>query len=364
LKNIQICALIASAIALSLLAIGCIAWTTNSQGNVQSIGLPGLPVWTAATPSPRAPMGLAQAGSAELTSDETQGSAWLDELNKWREAAGLDPVAENIELSDGSRAHANYILENAQTSGLTSVAAYGMSAGGGMHSESPGSPGFSEAGARAARGGRYVEGVLQTADLSFDRNEKEDIDGLLIVPFHRLSLLAPWAEVAGYGQAGKFPDRVGALALRGREGRNAASAVMFPPSGSDVPFAAMRDGEWPNPLSACPGYALPVGMPVTLRMLHRAGLGPYSFTDLTDGRELPACAFDAASYQNPNPAEQAAGHQVLASEKAIILIPRDPLVPGHKYKVAIEAGREYQWTFGVIQNAGNPGAQRAAVSGP
>jgi hypothetical protein len=364
LKKIQNCALAASTIALSAFAIGCIAWTTNSQGNIQSVGLPGLPVWTAATPSPRAPMQYAQAGAAELARDETGGSPWLDELNNWRQAAGLEPVAENLELSDSCHAHAEYILENARTSGLTSVSAYGASMGGAMHSESPGSLGFSEAGAQAASGGRHVNGVMQTADLAFDKNQKADIDGLLIVPFHRLSLLAPWAEVAGYGKAGKFPERVGALALRGRAGRNATAPVEFPPNGSNVPFAAMYEHEWPNPLTACPGYTRPVGLPISLQLLHRANLGAYSFKDMTQGRDLTACAFDAATYENPDPAEEAAAHNVLASSKAIVLIPRDPLQPGHKYKVAIEAGTEYEWTFEVISSADNVTAQQAAPSSP
>jgi hypothetical protein len=353
-----------SAFALSALAIGCIAWTTNSQGNLQSVGLPGLPVWTAATPSPRAPMQAAQASAAELSSEETGGSPWLDELNYWRQAAGLEPVAQNLELSEGCHAHADYILENARTSGLTSVAAYGMSAGGAMHSESPGSPGFSEAGAHAAVGGRYVIGVMQTADLAFDMNQKADIDGLLTVPFHRLSLLAPWAEVAGYGETGQFPDRVAALALRGRQGRNASAPVEFPPNGANVPFAAMREPEWPNPLTACPGYALPVGLPITLQLLHRANLSAYSLTDLTQGRELTACAFEAATYENPDPAQEAAARKGLVFSKAIVVIPRDPLTPGHKYKVAINSGSEYEWTFAVIPGADNATAQQVTPSSP
>jgi hypothetical protein len=347
---------------LSAFAIGCIAWSTNSQGNLQSVGLPGLPVWSAKTPSPRAPMPMAQAGAAELNSDENGGSAWLEELNYWRQAAGLDPVAENLELSDGSRAHADYILENARESGVSSAAEYGMSMGGAMHSESPGTPGFSEEGAQAAVGGRHVMGVMQTADLAFDRNEKADIDGLLTVPFHRLSLLAPWAEVAGYGKAGQFPNRVAALALRGRQGRNNTAPVEFPPNGANVPFTAMREPEWPNPLTACPGYAYPVGLPMTLQLVHRANLAAYTVTDLTQGRELTACAFDAATYENPDPSQEATARKVLAFSKAIVVIPRDPLTPGHKYQVTITVGSEYHWTFQIIPGAENTTAQTAQSS--
>ncbi|HLI80513.1 MAG TPA: hypothetical protein VKV03_11055 [Candidatus Binataceae bacterium] len=31
---------------------GCFTWTQDSQGNLQSVGLPGLPVWQSSTPPP------------------------------------------------------------------------------------------------------------------------------------------------------------------------------------------------------------------------------------------------------------------------------------------------------------------------
>ena len=309
-----------------------------------------MPVWTAQKPSPQAPLPYAQSAAAELARDETGGSSWLDELNYWRQAAGLEPVAENVRLSDGSRLHAHYLLENArQDSGsVGSVAAAGMAMGAAMHAESPGSVDFSEHGAQAAIGGPHVNGVMQAADIAWSqRNPKADIDSLLVVPFHRLSLLAPWAEVAGYGKAGNFPDRVAALALRGRQGRDAGLTVRFPPEGSKVPFAAMESPEWPSPLTACPGYVLPVGLPITLQLVHPANLVSYSITDLTAGQKLAACAFDAETYDNPDGMQQTYAHHALAANRAIVLIPKYPLQAGHQYQVKIKAGNEYEWSFEV-----------------
>lgn len=338
-----------AALGLSALAAGCIAWSTDQQGNLQSVGLPGVPVWTAQKPSPKAPLAEGQASAAELSRDETGGSSWLDELNKWREAAGLEPVAENIRLSDGSRQHADYLLENAREQG-GSVAAAAMTMGAAMHTESPGSVGFSEQGVQAARGGPHVVGVMQTADIAWSQYDpKADIDSLLMVPFHRLSLLAPWAEVAGYGAAGKFPERVAALALRGRQGRDADLTVRFPPQGSKIAFAAMKSPEWPNPLASCPGYLLPVGLPITLQLPNPANLGSYSVTDLTTGQKLAACAFDAETYDNPDGTQQTYAHHALAANRAIVVIPRYPLQAGHQYQVEIQAGNEYQWSFEIIQ---------------
>ena len=182
-----------------------------------------------------------------------------------------------------------------------------------------------------------------------------------MVPFHRLSLLAPWAEVAGYGESGKSPDRVAAMALRGRQGRDANLVVRFPPEGSKMPFAIMPGSEWPNPLTACPGYTLPVGLPITLQLATPANLGPYSISDQTQGRELTACAFDAQTYENPDATQEAYARRALAGAKAIVVIPKYPLKPGHRYKVAIQAGGEYEWSFEVTGTADNPAVQNTAA---
>jgi hypothetical protein len=347
-------------VTLSALVAGCIAWTEDSKGNLQSVGLPGVPVWTAPKRSAQAPLSSGESAEAELTRDDAGGSPWLDELNTWRQAAGLQPAVENLQLSDGSREHAQYLLENANTSG-SSIMGAAVAMGAATHSESPGSIGYSDEGAQAATGGRHVAGVVQTAVVAWaQKNRKADIDSLLIMPFHRLSLLAPWAEVAGYGKAGKFPDRVAALALRGRQGRDANVVVKFPPDGAKVPFDAMRAVEWPNPLTACSGYQLPTGLPITLQLVSPANLGPYSIKDLTEAKDLEACAFDAQTYENPDPTQETYARRGLAASKAIVVIPRYPLQAGHQYQVTVQAGTQYQWTFGVRET----GDEAVAEKGP
>ena len=41
---------------------------------------------------------------------------------------------------------------------------------------------------------------MQSADVAWNgKDGAADIDALLLGPFHRFSLLAPWAQVAGFG---------------------------------------------------------------------------------------------------------------------------------------------------------------------
>jgi hypothetical protein len=203
---------------------------------------------------------------------------------------------------------------------------------------------------------------MQTADVAFGRDPIDDIDEWLVAPFHRLSLLAPWAEVAGYGSFGTYPRRVGALALRGLAHAGEVSEVEFPPDGSVIAIDAMRRPEWPNPLSVCVGYSLPVGLPVSLQLGdgRAAQLASYTLRDETQNRQLQSCGFDGDSYGNPNPAEQRAGRDGLNGFGALVVIPRYPLQIGHRYAVSIVArGKHYDWTFRIEGNPATAGAESA-----
>jgi len=112
----------------------------------------------------------------------------------------------------------------------------------------------------------------------------------------------------------------------------------------------MLRGEWPNPVAACSGYSYPVGLPVTLQLGsdQQLALSSYSFRDETDGRRLEACAFDSATYSNPDPVQQQHGRESLQRYGAVFLIPREPLKPNHAYKVSLDSsGHNYSWTFTV-----------------
>src|SRR5258708_6272320 len=95
---------------------------------------------------------------------------------------------------------------------------------------------------------------MQGADVTFEgRGEAEEIDSWLIGPFHRFSLLAPWAQVAGFGSFGQYPRSAAALALRGAmPDSEEATVIRFPPDGSSVLTGTMYLSEWPDPLAPCP----------------------------------------------------------------------------------------------------------------
>ena len=174
-------------------------------------------------------------------------------------------------------------------------------------------------------------------------------------------MLAPWARVAGYGAYRLSPKRAAALALRGPESAASWSkAVVFPPDGSSFDIGRMYEIEWPNPLSACPGYAIPVGLPLSVQTGRAIQAQAASVKDLTTGENLEVCTIDAFNYSNPDPAEQAHGRNLLQYNAAVVVIPKHPLTPGDRYAVDIHTLKhEFAWSFSIA-----PSAQENAPSPP
>jgi len=161
------------AIVLVVPLSGCLLeWTEDSRGNLNSVGLPGLPVWKASKPEPNP-------HQDELEADASGSPRpWLAELNKWRVMAGTTPVGENLALSHGCQLHAEYLV--GQVPPGLDLAQYVLAMGSEVHEERVGMPGYSEEGAQAASGGKYVEHVRQAADVSWgEQSQKRDIDGLI-----------------------------------------------------------------------------------------------------------------------------------------------------------------------------------------
>jgi hypothetical protein len=303
----------------------CIAWSTNPQGQLQSIGVPGVPVWQSHTLVEQkrlasegslaaAPGSVVDPAAAKLISVDSD-APWLAELNRWRNAAGVQPVGENVGVSLGSTQHARYLVENGPKD-TSAFLEYARTIGAAGHREERGNPYWTQDGSEAARG-----------DISCERNPEADVDGLLIAPFHRLPLLAPWAKVAGYDDYGRWPRRSAVLLVRGSTPVGMAKAVLFPPDGTTMPTEAMVNSEFPNPLMACPGYSFPVGLPITVQLgasvLVR--LESFSIQDKTAGHQVEACGFDAQSYPDEY------GRRALLGYGAIVLVPLHPLVSGHEY---------------------------------
>lgn len=256
---------------------------------------------------------------------------WLATVNGWRGIAGLPPVTENPEWSQGALAHARYVVRE-DTVG---------------HTEDPSSPDYSAEGLAAAQNGN----VAGTSDLA--ANDAWAIDAWMSGPFHAVGIIDPVLQVSGFGIFHEDGPalRTGAVldVLRGRTGDPVQGPVILPSDGGVLPVDRYAGNEAPDPLTSCPGYTPPTGFPLVVMV------GPgFSGTTVTahsltrDGTAVEHCVFDGSTYANPDPAMQSAGRSVLGGRDAVVMMAKDPLAKGATYQASVTVnGEQIDWSFTV-----------------
>lgn len=358
--KLQLIALVCITLVM-ITAVGCFEWTEDSQGNLKSVGVPGIPIWKAQTPEANSQPPTVDSGNAAMAinPEEAQlepassvpAQAWLDRLNHYRTMAGLPPVGQNLALNSDCGAHASYLVQQMPTD-QKELLIYRHSMGPEAHHEDMSSVYYSAAGAECAQGGKRVPNVLRAGDIAFGRDPVDDIDALLEGPFHRLSLIAPWATVAGYGAAGDFPRRAGALVLRGPYSPS-SSLVKFPSDGSVVDAGYFRAREFPDPIASCPGYKLPVGLPISVQAGQGHHLKLVSYSLAGPNGAVKVCGFDAASYEGTNPSMTEYGRHLLENFGAAVIVPGQPLADGEYSAIVTTAKHDLKWRF-TVRNQSSP----------
>jgi hypothetical protein len=171
--------------------------------------------------------------------------------------------------------------------------------------------------------------------------------------FHAVGLLDPRLTRSGYGsfydpQVIGFAWAAGIDVLRGRHTEaETGYPVMYPGDGTVSPLYGYPGAENPDPLTACPGYDAPAGAPIFLLLGDGSTVPVVTASSLSEnGRVVPHCVFDETDYVNPSPTAQQTGRAVLDARDAVVVIPREPLIPGARYSVSITAGgRTHEWSF-------------------
>lgn len=259
---------------------------------------------------------------------------WLSVVNEYRALANLPPVTEDPILSEGHRKHARYMVETDHAD----------------HFEFPESPWYTPEGNEAAATGVLVSSSGATV------SDRDAIEGLMQAPFHAFGILTPNMATTGYGSYRDQSSPAIQMAA-GMDVRRGVSPVpspipfpiFWPGNGEIVPLTSFPGPEHPDPLTACPGYIPPTGLPTLLQLSETPQVTAHSF--LADGVSEEHCLFDETTYVNPNPDEQQRGRAILgeASRHAVVLIPRYPLRAGVTYTVSINAnGTPVTWSFRVL----------------
>ena len=301
-------------------------------------------------------------------------------LNYYRAMAKLPPVINDSAISAGAYNHARYLVKNGIAGGdivLDGQRLRIQTPQDAFRWEDKGKPFFTDDGASAGRN------AIVIAARKIDLSGAEFVDRMMTMPFNGLIPMVPQFSVAGLGAycdpgqcaiviGGRFAleksvrlalydgpasDRLWnpSLGLIPSETGRLRSPVEFPPDGATVNLQSYAGGDYPDPLSSCPGYKAPTGAPISIQL--GQGYGPDGSLEVSsdfvarDGVEIETCLITAASYTGRNAEQGEAVKAGLARGGAAVMIPREPLAPGH-YQVALkESGKLYAWGFTVAAPA-------------
>jgi hypothetical protein len=248
---------------------------------------------------------------------------WLARLNYWRSTGGLTPLTDNPTWSQGDVLHATWMVKNNTI----------------LHGETPGTPYYTPEGDLAGQKSNIaVQSSTNFSDAQF-------VDFWMGAPFHAMGIMDPRLSQTGFGSYREVTNGWQAAAaldvIRGNSFSSGmfATPVIWPGNGMTVPLRTYSGNEIPDPLSACPGYSVPSGLPIFIELGGNVATTAGSSTFTANGAPVQHCVIDST-----NPSFGAN----LKSRGGVIVIPLQPLQPGVVYGVSVVVnGVPYAWSFQV-----------------
>ena len=264
------------------------------------------------------------------------GTPWLDEINRYRSAAGLSPVTDNPAWDAGLADHLNY-LANTPPSYYTG--AYQS-----LHTENPASPFYTTAGAQEAASSNLFEGAVGYSPTQF-------IDGWLTGPFHAVGLLRPGLQQVAFDSNSTTGD-AGVDVLSGLTGSSQISSpVLFPGSGMTTDLTTYG-GEVPDPTQTCGWTGTTVGLPLIALLPSSPAVGLTATLAGPGGTESTSagnlCVVDDNTYLSTDPVYGPTGLSILQSDRAVFLIPRTPLDGSYTATINQPSLAPVSWSFTAV----------------
>ena len=275
---------------------------------------------------------VSAAAAQNSNADSTPAPTWLDRVNAYRASASLPPVVEDPALSSAVSQHARYMVKH----GIV------------RHSQNRRDKDATPEGAAAAAVSNLA-GSIHSTEL-----DSWAVDLWMQGPFHAIGILDPALRQVGFGihraLNGKVQTAAGLDVIRGRAvpAESVTYPIVWPGDGSTVSITS-HVRETPSPLTSCPGYDAPAGLPLIIQLGSDGALPHVTDSWIADDEgPLEHCVFDGGTYHNRDAGQQRLGRTILALRDAIVLIPRQPLRPGSSYRAIVDVdGRRIEWRFRV-----------------
>jgi uncharacterized protein YkwD len=271
--------------------------------------------------------GFTPFGTTAAQAEETP--EWLATVNAYRNASGLPSVRVDAAMQDGVNKHAKYL---AITGSLA-------------HDEDPSHPLYTPAGAEAARAS-----LLGGMTAGGEQTDRQIVEGWMTAPFHASHILEPRFERTAFASLRDEPNAIlgvaGVLNTGGRgKKQQRTQPILFPGRDATIPMTSFV-AETPDPLTHCPGYVAPAGLPVFVMFASSPSAARASIS--TNGAPLDACIIDR-NYNNPNAGLQSGMRSHIDGKNMLIVVPKSPLTAGSTYDVVVDGGTAgtVSWKFSV-----------------
>ncbi|WP_420120213.1 CAP domain-containing protein [Nakamurella sp.] len=248
-----------------------------------------------------------QAGAAPPPLPQSDSSAWLRQINVYRQAAGLSPVTEEPSWSAGLRNHFIYLQ---LTDPDLFVPPYDN-----LHTENPASPYYSDLGAQEASRSNLFFGVDGWPPA-------EVIDGWFSGPFHAIGMLRPGLQRVAFSSS----DGLAGLDVIGGLTDAPPAQVLFPGNGMTTNLTLYDGYELPDPLETCGWQDRPAGLPLIALLTTAPAAGLTATLTSANGQQFRTgdgslCVVDENTYRSSDEVYGPTGQAILEGDHAVVLIP-------------------------------------------
>jgi hypothetical protein len=276
-------------------------------------------------------------GLRPVTRNDASSPDWLNEINRYREAAGLSPVTEQPAWEAGLQHHLIYLEKTPQQYFTGPYASW--------HTENPASPYYTQDGALEAGYTDILSGGATT--------EVAAIDVWLVAPFHAIGMLRSHLTQVELGFDQLHVADLDVIQGLDYSSPAATTPVLFPGPGITTNLARYG-GEAPNPLETLGWQQLPeVGLPLIALLPQAPDPGLTASLARPNGPPETSAngdlgIVDEDTYVSSDPIYGPTGLAILKGDNAVLLIPRHPLANG-AYSVRIQQPNQpdIAWSFSV-----------------
>lgn len=278
-------------------------------------------------------------------------ATWLETLNYYRTASGLNPVTESKAYSAAAKSHAVYVGKTPEKY-FTGIYAN-------KHEENPESPYATPLG--------ITDGAGNIAWSSSD-SQSNAVHQLMAAPIHTIGFLRENLKTVGYGTT--IEDSTGNFVhafsnISGLSAEKRSKVILFPGDGSTVKLNSFNGNEIPEPRESCGGdWKSFSGLAIIASLIKEPDKKLKASLTTPDGLtfDVPEnfCVVSENSFKTTDLNYGAALGSILKDDNMVIMFPRNPLSYGlHTAKISQPGQKDIIWSFHVLTA---PAATQSSVS--